>query len=186
VSNWTGSVIEATALRLAARMGVNVVIGEHEAASHALEELVVFVVPRVRRCRYLPASIMPAPEPASTMTDIRQGEAIRDRIRFIRVILRAQGGDAALDRLSDKFMNALEYDYGSFRPELIQDSEGGGDDPAQGVFEEHLLLGIRYNVIRREFTVSEDFAVIVEGPAAEGGIFVNGPTNEGPEEAMQP
>lgn len=184
-----GSDVEAVAGKIARRAQVNILLGEQDGSGHALEEVVIWAAPRKRRFEYV-ETIRSAGVPVAETpeADDGQGDAILDRWKYVRVIIRAQGGEAELTRLSDRFINACDIELGSLDDRgnagswrILTDSDGGGDDPIEGVAEEHFVLGLRFHVIREEFTPSANFNVI-----APGQILINGPTNTEPEEPVIP
>lgn len=190
-----GSDVEAVAGKIARRARVNILLGEQDGSGHALEEIVIWAAPRKRRNEYT-STIRGAGVPLSETpeTDDPQGDAILDRWKYVRVILRAQGGEAELTRLSNRFINACDRELGSLDDRgnagswrILTDSDGGGDDPSEGVAEEHFVLGLRFHVTREEFTPSANFKVLLPTDIdATGQILVNGPTNAEPEEPVIP
>lgn len=187
--SYAGSRLERTAQRVAARMGVSVVLGEVDGSGHGLEQAVIWTQPRRRSYSYIPPVQGLAFREVDEAADIDAmdvGQAIMDRIAYVDVILRASGSAESLDALSRRFLTAMDYvrgaaEAGRGRWFIDGPGEGGGADPTEGVYEETMRIGLRYPVIRDEFVLAP-VKIDVSANGAGAGVYVNGPDDSGPEE----
>jgi hypothetical protein len=172
MTTYHGSLLAATAQRIAREMQFAITLEPSDAAQNSTEKAVLWIQPEEGRYRYEPPRYQPT-----------QDTSILDRYVAVDVIVRAPGSERAMLELSDAFLRATDTTLGAqpYNWRIDRDASGGGAALGEGAWIEQLRLLLRYDVIRDFVTDGAPLEVVTENEisggegTAESGLFVEGP-----------